>query len=128
MRSAQRSMCAAMLSLQAVVLFLTTPVMISVAGVEVSTALWVGLGLTVACIVAAGMLRTPWGYLLGWAIQVAALALGLVIPVMFFLGAVFAGLWAGAFFLGRRIDQEKAERAIAEAQWAAEHADEADDR
>ena len=120
MRSLQRSMCAAMLTLQAVVLFLTTPVMISVSDVGVPTALAVGLGLTVACLVAAGTLRGPWGYRLGWAIQVASLVLGLVVPIMFVIGAIFAGLWGAAFVLGRRIDVEKAERAGLEEQGAAE--------
>ena len=120
MRSAQRSMCAAMLTLQAVVLGLTTPVMISVASVSVGTALWVGLGLTVACIVTAGMLRRPWAYYIGWAIQVASLALGFVIPLMFLLGAIFAALWAGAYFLGAKVDRERAEREVLEQQWAAE--------
>lgn len=114
MRSARRSMCAAMLVLQAVALGLTTPVLISVAGVGTPTALWVGLGLTVACILTAGLLRREWAYLLGWAIQVASIGLGFVIPMMFFLGAIFASLWAGAYFLGRRIDLEKAERAAVE--------------
>ena len=121
MRSLQRSMCAAMLTLQAVVLFLTTPVMISVSEVGVPTALAVGLGLTVACLVAAGTLRGPWGYRLGWAIQVASLVLGLVVPIMFVIGAIFAGLWVAAFLLGRRIDVEKAEQAGLDAQEAAEH-------
>ena len=121
MGSARRSMCAAMLVLQAVVLGLTTPVMISVAAVEVSVALWVGLGLTVACLVTAGLLRKPWAYLVGWALQVASVALGFVVPMMFFLGAVFAALWAGAYFLGRRIDLEKGERLLLEEQWAGEH-------
>ena len=121
MRSAQRSMCAAMLTLQAVVLGLTTPVMISVASVSVGTALWVGLGLTVACILTAGMLRRAWAYYLGWAIQVASLALGFVIPLMFLLGAIFAALWAGAYFLGAKVDRERAEREVLEQQWAAEH-------
>jgi hypothetical protein len=128
MRSVQRSMCAAMLILQAVVLGLTTPVMISVSGVDVSTALWVGIGLTVACIVTAGMLRRPWAYLVGWVIQVAAFGLGFVIPMMFLLGAIFASLWAGAYFLGRKIDIEKAERAGLEEQWAAEHGEANDGR
>lgn len=114
MRSARRSMCAAMLVLQAVALGLTTPVLISVAGVGTPTALWVGLGLTVACILTAGLLRREWAYLLGWAIQVASIGLGFVIPMMFFLGAIFASLWAGAYFLGGRIDLEKAERAAVE--------------
>ena len=116
-----RPMCAAMLTLQAVVLFLTTPVMISVSDVGVPTAVAVGLGLTVACLVAAGTLRGPWGYRLGWAIQVASLVLGLVVPIMFVIGAIFAGLWVAAFVLGRRIDVEKAERADLEEQRAAEH-------
>lgn len=121
MRSAKRSMCAAMLSLQAVVLGLTTPVMISVASVPVATALWVGLGLTVACIVVAGMLRRRWAYYAGWAIQVASLALGFVVTMMFLLGVIFTALWAGAFFLGAKIDRERAEREVLEQRWATEH-------
>jgi hypothetical protein len=121
MRSLQRSMCAAMLSLQAVVLGLTTPVMISVADVSVGTALWIGLGLTVACVLTAGMLRRPWAYYLGWAIQVASLALAVVVPMMVVLGVIFGSLWAGAYFLGAKIDRERAERAVLDEQWAAEH-------
>lgn len=121
MRSARRSMCAAMLILQAVVLGLTTPVMISVASVSVATALWVGLGLTAACVVVAGMLRRSWAYYVGWAIQLASLALGFVIPMMFLLGVIFTSLWAGAFFLGAKIDRERAEREVLEEEWAAEH-------
>ena len=108
-RSPRRGMCAAVLSLEAVTLGLTTPVMISVAGVDTSTALWVGLGLTVACLVVAGMLRSEWAYGLGWAIQVAAVALGFVIPLMFVLGGIFALLWGSAYLLGRKIERERAE-------------------
>jgi hypothetical protein len=121
MRSAKRSMCAAILLLQAITLGLTTPVMISVASVPVATALWVGLGLTVACVVVAGMLRRSWAYYGGWAIQVASIALGFVIPMMFFLGAIFTALWAGAFFLGAKVDRERTEREVLEQEWAAEH-------
>lgn len=108
MRSPRRGMCAAILALEAVTLGLTTPVMITVADVPVRTALLIGLGLTVACLLVAGMLRGEWAYGLGWAIQVAALALGLVVPLMFGLGAVFALLWGTAYFLGRKIERERA--------------------
>jgi hypothetical protein len=101
-------MCAAVLSLEAITLGLTTPVMISVADVAVSTALVVGLGLMLACLLVAGMLRSEWAYGLGWAIQVAAIGLGFVVPLMFVLGAIFALLWGSADFLGRKIERERA--------------------
>lgn len=121
MKSAQRQLSATMLALQAVVLGLTTPVMISVAGVSVGAALAVGLGLAVACVVVAGLLRRPWAYYLGWLIQVASIALGVVVPMMFLLGAIFLALWAGAYFVGAKIDRERAEREVLEREWAAEH-------
>jgi len=107
-RSPRRGMCAAVLSLEAITLGLTTPVMISVAGVDTSTALWVGLGLAAACLLLAGMLRKEWAYGLGWVIQGAAIGLGLVIPLMFVLGGIFALLWASAYFLGIKIERERA--------------------
>lgn len=116
-RSPRRGMCAAVLFLEAITLGLTTPVMISVAGVDTGTALAVGLGLALLCVLLAGMLRAEWAYLVGYAVQAAAIALGLVVPMMFFLGVVFAALWAGADLLGRKIERE---RAAAWAAWEAE--------
>ncbi len=101
-------MCAAILSLEAITLGLTVPVMVSISGVPLATALWVGLGLTVACLLLAGMLRNEWAYWAGWAIQAAAIGLGFVIPLMFGLGAIFAVLWGTADFLGRKIERERA--------------------
>jgi hypothetical protein len=107
-RSPRRGMCAAILSLEGVVLGLTTPVMISVSGVSTATALWVGLGLAAASFVLAGMLRGEWAYALGWVLQVLAIGLGFVIPLMFVLGAIFALLWGTAYVLGRKIERERA--------------------
>ncbi|HSV39746.1 MAG TPA: DUF4233 domain-containing protein [Nocardioidaceae bacterium] len=114
MRSLQRSMCAAVLSLEAVVMLLTTPVMISLTDVAWQVAMAIGVGLTVLCILVAGMLRRPSAYYLGWAIQIAAVALGFVIPVMFALGALFLALWWSAYAVGLKIDREKAAAAAAQ--------------
>jgi hypothetical protein len=116
-------MCAAVLSLEAITLGLTTPVMIFVAEVSVGVAMAIGLGLAVACLVVAGMLRSEWAYGLGWLLQVGAVALGLVIPVMFFLGALFAMLWAAAYFLGRKIERERLAAYQAQAEDRARGAD-----
>ncbi len=104
----QRRLCAAILALEAVVLGLSTPVLISVAGVDTSTALWLGLGLAGAAVVVAGLLRFAWAYPLGWLLQAAALALGFEVGSMFVLGALFLALWATAYFLGRRIEADRA--------------------
>lgn len=116
-RSPRRGMCAAVLSLEAITLGLTTPVMITIAGVAAGTAVTIGLGLAVVCLLLAGMLRAEWAYLAGYAVQVGAIALGFVVPVMFGLGLVFAVLWAAADGLGRKIERERA------AAWAAYRAE-----
>ena len=120
-RSVQRSLCAGILVLQAVVLFLTGVVTIGMSDLGALTSLSVGLGLAVLCALAAGMLGRPLGFALGWLVQVVSIALGFVVTAMFFLGVVFAGLWVAAYVLGLRIDRERAERRVLEEQWQAEH-------
>jgi hypothetical protein len=104
----QQRLCAAILLLEAIAFGLSTPVLTSVEGVG-TTGLWIGLGLTVACLVVAGLLRFRWGPPLGWVVQVAALAVGFVVTTMFFVGAIFLALWATAFVLGHRIEVERAQ-------------------
>jgi Protein of unknown function (DUF4233) len=120
-RSIRRAMCAGMLVLQAVVLFLTGVVTIGMTDIGAVASLSLGLGLAVLCVVAAGMLGRPGGYALGWAVQVVSIGLGFVVTAMFFLGVVFGGLWATAYFLGIKIDRERAERSALEEQWRTEH-------
>jgi hypothetical protein len=101
-------MCAAILALEAVVLALTTPVMINLAGVPWRTGLAVGLGLGVLCLLLAGTLRFEVAYVAGWVVQIVAIGLGLVVTMMFVLGPIFALLWGTAYFLGGRIERERA--------------------
>ncbi|MFJ6789874.1 DUF4233 domain-containing protein [Streptomyces angustmyceticus] len=60
-----------------------------------------------------GMLTRPGGVQLGWALQIALIAAGFVVPTMFFLGVVFAALWWASVHFGRKIDEAKA-------RWAAQ--------
>ena len=113
MRAPKRAMCAAMLTLEAVVLALSVPVMISVEGVDTGLAVGLGIGLAVLCVLTAGLLSRSWAYVLGHALQVGAISLGFVVPAMFLVGAMFAALWALAFLVGRRIEADRA-------RWAAE--------
>jgi hypothetical protein len=104
----QRRLCSAILCLEAIVLGLSTLVLVPLSSVSDSTGLGIGLGLLVACLVTAGLLRFRWAFGLGWLVQVAALALGVVIGAMFALGAIFLALWATAYLLGRRIELDRA--------------------
>jgi Protein of unknown function (DUF4233) len=105
-----RAMCASVLALESVILLLTAPTLVAVTDVEVAWALTAGLGLGLLAIVAAASLRAPFGYWLGHVVQVGAVAMGFLLPVMFFLGAVFAALWVLALVLGRRVEDAKAAR------------------
>ena len=105
-----RAMCAAVLGFEAIVLGLSAPVMIAVGDVDPAPALAGGLGLGVLAVVVARLLRHDWAYWLGHLVQVGALGLGFVVPVMFVLGGLFAALWAAAIALGRRVEAVKATR------------------
>ena len=104
-----------MLTFEAIVLGLSVPVMIAVEDVDTGLAVGLGLGLAVLCLLTAGLLRHPWAYTVGHVLQVGAICLGFVVPTMFFVGAMFAALWATAYLVGRRIEADKA-------RWAAEAA------
>ena len=110
----QRRLCSAILFLQAIVLGLSTLVLVfNNDDLSDAQGLAIGLGLSVACFLAAGMLRKPWAYGLGWLIQVASLALGVFTPVMIVLGVIFTVLWFTAYRLGATIDRDKAAAAEA---------------
>ena len=102
-----RSLASIVLGFEALLLALVTPVMISVADVRPAVAVSVCIGLAVLAIVATGLLRYQVGYILGSVVQVGAVGLGFVVPVMFVLGLAFAGFWVAAIVLGRRIEEAK---------------------
>ncbi|KAA0932239.1 MULTISPECIES: DUF4233 domain-containing protein [Streptomyces] len=62
----------------------------------------------VLCLLLCGMITRPGGVQLGWALQIALIASGFVVPVMFFLGAVFAALWWASVHYGRKVEEAKA--------------------
>lgn len=108
-KSPRRGMCAAVLTLEAIAVALSVPVMITISDVSPALALALGLGLAVLCVLAAGMLRSERGYQVGHLLQVGAVALGFLAPMMFVVGGLFALLWGTAYGLGRKIERERAE-------------------
>ncbi|MFI6994683.1 DUF4233 domain-containing protein [Nonomuraea wenchangensis] len=99
-----RRLGASVLGMEAIVAGLITPVAIVVGKVQPALAVTVGIGLAVLCVVAAGLLKKPVGYLLGSVVQVLAIASGFLVTSMFFLGAIFAALWITAIMVARRVE------------------------
>jgi hypothetical protein len=56
----------------------------------------------------AGLLRYRWAYVVGTILQILAIGTGIVVSVMYFLGAIFALLWITAIWLGRRAESVEA--------------------
>jgi hypothetical protein len=72
-----------------------------------------GVGIAALCVLSAASLRRPVGLVLGSVTQLVVLACGLVLPVMYVLGGLFAVLWVVAVVLGRRVDGYAARRQTA---------------
>ncbi len=90
---------------------LAIPVMIMVSEVRpLAAGLCAGAAALLA-LAAAGLMRRPLGYPLGWLTQVVGLALGLLTPAMFIVGGLFLALWVITFILGRRLDEQGQARA-----------------
>jgi hypothetical protein len=65
----------------------------------------------VLCVLLCGVITRPGGLTAGWVLQAGLVATGFVLPVMFFLGAVFAALWWASIHYGRKIDEARARHA-----------------
>ncbi|WP_172385959.1 DUF4233 domain-containing protein [Streptomyces sp. MNP-20] len=75
---------------------------------ETST-VWTVCGVAMALsVLLCGMVTRPGGVQLGWALQAALIASGFVVPIMFFMGAMFAALWWASVHFGQKIDEAKA--------------------
>lgn len=99
-----RRVASALLTLEAIVIFLAIPVAIAVSDVNAEVAVPTGLGVALFALVAAALLRKRIGWWFGWLVQVLAVAMGFVVPAMFVLGGLFALLWVLMLQLGKRVE------------------------
>ena len=108
-----RVLCSSVLFFEALVVALAVPAALALTSGHHSLIVWGGLALAASCLLAAALLRTRAGYVLGSALQLALLAAGLVLPAMYVLAVLFGGLWVMAIVLARKADRYASERSTA---------------
>jgi uncharacterized protein DUF4233 len=100
-----RGILAAVLVFEGLVVLFATLVALDLSDESHATLWTMGSLFALACVLLAGFLRRPWAIAVGSGLQVALILTGFVVTVMFFLGALFAGLWFFAIYLGRRVER-----------------------
>jgi hypothetical protein len=109
-RSPTRIAAASTLTCEALVVMFAGLVAKDLSSLSLGAALGITSALAVGCLLAAGMLRSRSGYVLGSVMQVLVFGFGFWVHSMFFLGAVFALLWVLSIVLGTRAEAEAERR------------------
>jgi hypothetical protein len=106
-----RTLCSSTLISEVLVIGLAALVAVRLTDTSATT-IWAVSGTAmVLCLLLCGLVTRPGGVQFGWALQIALIASGVVVPAMFVLGVIFAGLWWASVHFGRKVDEIKAARA-----------------
>lgn len=107
-RSATESLLSIVLGLEAVLMFFVALAAFRLDVVPPAVAFGGGAAVIVVLLVVSRLLRYRSGVWLGWALQLGLIALGFLLPLMFFIGAGFAAIWIYCFVTGVRLDRRNA--------------------
>jgi hypothetical protein len=107
-RSATESLLSIALLLEAVLVFFVVMVAYGLKVLPTGIVFGGGALLVVLLLVAGRLAGRPVGVWLGWVLQAALIALGILLPLMYFIGAIFTAIWIYCFVTGRRLDRQKA--------------------
>jgi len=107
-RSASESLLSIALLLEAILVFFVVMVAFGLRVLPTGVVFGGGAALVVLLLVAGRLAGGPVGVWIGWVLQVALIALGILLPQMYFIGGIFAAIWIYCFVTGRRLDRRKA--------------------
>jgi hypothetical protein len=103
-----RQLCGTVLIMEAVIIGLAIAPAIRFEHVHAGTAGALGGAIALVAILLAGLVGRPrmgWALYAGSALQILVIAAGVVIPVMYILGVIFAALWFTGIWLARRVER-----------------------
>jgi len=101
-----KRLCATVLIMETVVIWLAVPVALAVDHASARRAGVAGVVLAVAAVALAVVARRWLRFAVvgGSVLQALVIAAGAIVPVMYFLGAIFAALWVIGIWLGHCVD------------------------
>jgi hypothetical protein len=101
-----KRLLATVLIMETVVIWLAIPVALAVEHASPRRAGVAGVVLAVVAVVlaVAARRRLRWTIVGGSVLQALVIAAGVIVPVMYFLGAIFAAFWVIGLRMGRRFD------------------------
>jgi hypothetical protein len=107
-RSASESLLSIALLLEAIMVFFVVMVAYGLKVLPVGVVFGGGALLVLLLLVAGRLAGRAIGVWLGWVLQVALIALGILLPLMYFIGAIFSAIFIYCFITGRRLDRRRA--------------------
>lgn len=108
-RSASESLLSITLALEAFLVFFAALTAFALQSLQPAVALGGGAAGIVLLAICARLVRYPVGVWLGWVLQGGLVAIGLLLPLMYLIGAGFLALWTYCFVKGRALDGAKKE-------------------
>jgi Protein of unknown function (DUF4233) len=109
-RSPTRIAAATTLTVEALVVVFAGLVAKDLSSLGLGAALGISGALAVACLVGAGLVGRPGGYVVGSVLQVLVIGFGFWVHAMFVVGAIFTGLWVLGLVMGTRAEAEARRR------------------
>lgn len=118
-RSIKVMFASTVLLLEAFVVLFATLVVFGLRSDAIPAGLILGAGLvlSIAFIASCALLTRSYGILIGWILQALIIATGIIEPMMFLVGVLFALTWFYGVRTGARLDRENAERDRQQAEW-----------
>ena len=108
-RSALESLLSIALLLEAIMVFFVILVAFGLRVLPVGVVVVGGVLLIALLLIDGRLVRRQAGVWLGWVLQVVLIALGILVPLMYAIGALFLLIWIYCFVMGRRLDRRTAE-------------------
>ena len=104
-RSLTESLLTIVLALEAVLVFFVALTVFGLHALPPVAAFGGGAVLVILLALTTRIVRYSWGVWVGWVLQVALLATGILLPVLYIVAAVFVAMWIFCFVRARQIDR-----------------------